>query len=153
MVAWHWFVLTFIIGIAELLGGGLFLIFLSMATLSTGFIVYFMSPSLSVQLVIFSVFAIISLAGAVVMRRRLNAVSDTQIINSPMDRMIGQRMTVVEPISATSGRVKARDGSWLARGSPADVGDEVVVVNYAGTVLETLRVDEWEKPVKEKAPS
>ena len=60
--------------------------------------------------------------------------------------MIGQTVTVVEPIEHGQGRVKVGDSVWSASGPDAEVGTKMKITGAEGNRLEVAPVEALPKP-------
>ena len=58
------------------------------------------------------------------------------LLNDRVARLIGQVVTVVEPIASGQGRVKVGDGEWLASGPDAPAGAKVRIIGGRGGSLD-----------------
>ena len=56
-------------------------------------------------------------------------------LNNRAARMIGQSVTVVDPISGGSGRVRVGDGEWPAEGPDLPAGSKARVADVRGGVV------------------
>ncbi|KEY97856.1 membrane protein, partial [Sphingomonas sp. BHC-A] len=61
--------------------------------------------------------------------------SQDPLLNDRAARLVGEVVTVVEPIDNGRGRVKVGDGVWSCRGPDAPVGARVRVTGAEGSVL------------------
>lgn len=131
-----WFVLALLLGIAELAVPGVFLVFVALAAAVTGAVLLAV-PDLPLvgQLASFALWS----AVAVFVGRRWygdNPVeSDDALLNDRSARLIGEVVTVVDPIEHGRGRVRVGDSVWLARGAEAPAGERVRVLAVDGAVL------------------
>jgi membrane protein implicated in regulation of membrane protease activity len=57
------------------------------------------------------------------------------LLNDRVARLIGEVVTVVEPIAAGKGKVRVGDGEWLACGPDTPVGAHVRITGATGTSL------------------
>jgi hypothetical protein len=132
---WLWLIAAALLGIAELLMPGVFLIWLAAAAAITGFGALIFGIPLAFQ---FALFALLSLA-AVLLGRRWYANNPVESsdphLNDRATRLIGQTVLVVGAIEHGSGRVKVGDSVWNAAGPDADVGARVRIVGAEGTCL------------------
>ncbi|MFC7497874.1 NfeD family protein [Enterovirga sp. GCM10030262] len=132
---WVWLIGAAVLGIAELLMPGVFLIWLAAAAAITGFAALIFAVPLAFQ---FALFALLAL-GAVTFGRRWYAShpveSSDPLLNDRAARLVGETVRVVAAIEGGQGRVKVGDGVWEARGPDAEVGARVRVVGAAGTCL------------------
>lgn len=135
MSSW-WLVVAMVLGIAEIVVPGVFLIFLSGAALVMAGVAWiFPGLPVPVQLVMFAVLA----AGMVAIGRRFyrqNPVASADpLLNHRAARLVGQIVTVTVPIAHGRGKVKVADGEWLAEGPDAEVGAKVRIVGANGPSL------------------
>jgi inner membrane protein len=131
---WWWLVAAIILGIAELVVPGAFLIWIATAAALTGVAALVLGIPLAFQFALFGLFSIAS----VYFGRRFygNAVpSSDPLLNDRAARLIGETVIVVEAIEHGRGRVKVGDGVWPARGPDAEAGARVKVTGAEGTCL------------------
>ena len=141
---WMWLIAAALLGIAELLMPGVFLIWLAAAAAITGFAALLFGIPLAFQ---FALFALLAIAAVYAGRRWYadNPIeSSDPLLNERATRLIGQTVVVVAPIENGLGRVKVGDGVWNARGPDAPVGACVRVTGADGTCL---RVEPSAPPV------
>ncbi|QPQ55648.1 NfeD family protein [Allosphingosinicella flava] len=123
---WWWLIGAAILGIAEILMPGVFLIWLAAAAAVTGFAALLGIP-LAFQ---FGLFALLSIA-AVTFGRRWYAdhpvASSDPLLNDRAARLVGETVLVVTAIEGGQGRVKVGDGVWNARGLETPAGAHVRV--------------------------
>jgi inner membrane protein len=132
-----WLILAAFLAIAELLAPGIFLVFIAAGAAITG-VVTLLVPNFDLVFEVF-LFALASAAAVAVGRRwyRRNPVpSEDPLLNDRVARLIGQVVTVVEPIEAGRGRVKVGDGEWLASGPDAPAGARVRIIGGRTGALE-----------------
>jgi membrane protein implicated in regulation of membrane protease activity len=135
-LAGWWLALALVLGIAELLVPGVFLVFVAAAAAITGAIVLALPQvPLAAQLGAFAVWSIVTVA----IGRRWYAdhpvSSANPRLNDPAARLIGQSVTVEADFVHGRGRVRIGDGAWLARGPDLLAGDEARVTSVEGGVL------------------
>ncbi|HEX7693387.1 MAG TPA: NfeD family protein [Sphingomonas sp.] len=134
MLAWleqgatAWLVAALLLGVAELIAPGFFLIFLAAGAGITGFVLLAL-PDQPV-LMQAGIFAVATAATAMIGYRwyRRTAPNADPLLNDRAARLIGEVVTVTEAISAGSGRVRVGDGAWPARGPDAPIGAKVRVI-------------------------
>ncbi|MCI4590246.1 NfeD family protein [Sphingobium sp. BYY-5] len=132
---WAWLVFAALLGIAEVLMPGVFLIWIAIAAALTGLVALALPIGLPLQLLLFAGLSIVAVWGG---RRWYvdNPVASTDpLLNDRTARLIGQIVTVVEPITGGEGRVKVGDSVWTARGNDAELGARVRIVSAEGAVL------------------
>lgn len=137
---WLWLIAAAILGIAELLVPGVYLIWIGLAALITGIAVLLLPLPVAAQFLLFAVMAF----AAVYLGKRYLAqnpiTSSDPKLNDRGARLVGAIVTAVEPVDALQGRVKVGDSVWSARGSDAAVGDRLRVTGADGNVLVVERV-------------
>ena len=132
---WGWLVAAAILGIAEMLVPGVFLIWIGLAALVTGVLALLLPIGVAAQWLIFAVATIASIyAGRRVLQRN-PIVSSDPLLNERGARLVGTIVTAVEPVDANGGRVRVGDGVWPARGADAVVGERLRVARCDGQVL------------------
>lgn len=132
---WWWLVFAALLGIAEVMLPGVFLIWVALAAAVTGLIALAVPLSTPVQFLVFAVLCLIAVWGG----RRWYAANpvDSQdpLLNDRTARLIGEVVTVVEAIEAGRGRVKVGDSVWLCQGPDTPVGSRVRVVGAEASAL------------------
>jgi hypothetical protein len=129
---WWWLILAAVLGGAEIVAPGFFLMWLAAAALATGIFTAVTGLPLGFQLLFFAVGAIVAImAGR--HWRYASPDSDDPVLNRRGHRMIGQVVTVIEPIAGGTGRVQVGDSPWPARGADAPLGARVRIVAVDGT--------------------
>lgn len=132
---WGWLVFAALLGIAEVLIPGVFLIWIAIAAAITGLVALALPIALPLQ---FLLFAALSIAAVYAGRRWYvdNPVASTDpLLNDRGARLIGRTVTVVEPIVAGEGRVKVGDSVWSATGPDTPIDARVRVTGVNGTIL------------------
>jgi membrane protein implicated in regulation of membrane protease activity len=131
-----WLILAAVLAITELLIPGIFLVFVAAGAALTG-VVTLIIPGFDVlfQVAVF----IVATSAAVAIGRRWYAqnpvASADPLLNDRVARLIGEVVTVVEPIVAGKGKVRVGDGEWLACGPDAPIGTHVRIVGVTGGSL------------------
>jgi membrane protein implicated in regulation of membrane protease activity len=132
---WWWLVAALLLGIAEILAPGFFLIWLAAAAALVGVVTFALGISAVVQACLFAVAAV----AAVYAARRWMAdnpkESSDPMLNDRVARMIGETVIVVEPILGGAGRVKVGDGVWNASGPDTPAGAQVRITGANSTTL------------------
>lgn len=125
---WWWLILAALLGIAEIVAPGVFLIWFAAAATLVGVLTALLPLPVAAQFLLFAA----SSALAVWIGRRIYArfpvSSADPLLNDRAARMVGEVVTVTDPIVAGSGRVRVGDGVWPARGGDAEVGTRLRVV-------------------------
>ncbi len=142
---WLWLIVAVVLGIAELLVPGVFLIWLAAAAALTGLAALIFGLPLAFQ---FAVFALLAIASVYFGRRWYanNPVeSSDPLLNDRAARLIGEHVVVVGAIENGQGRVRVGDGVWPARGPDAAEGNWVRVTGADGTCLRVERIEKIEE--------
>lgn len=132
---WGWLVFAALLGIAEVLMPGIFLIWVALAAAVTGLVALVLPISVPAQLLLFALLCLASVWGG---RRWYSAnpvASQDPMLNDRTARLVGEIVTVVEPIDNGRGRVKVGDSVWSCHGPDAPVGTRVRVVGAEASVL------------------
>lgn len=131
-----WLIAGVLLAITELLVPGVYLVFFAIAAALTGTMALLL-PDLPLggQLLGFSAW---SLATVLIGRRWYRdfpVPSADPLLNDRVARLIGEVVTVVEPISGGRGRVRVGDGEWTAQGPDQPAGARVRITGGTGGVL------------------
>ena len=132
---WVWLSAAALLGIAELLVPGVFLIWLAAAAALTGFAALLFGIPLAFQ---FALFALLAITATYLGRRWYtnNPVeSSDPKLNDRVARLIGETVTVIDAIEGGEGRVRVGDSVWTARGPDSPAGKRVRITGAAGTCL------------------
>jgi inner membrane protein len=132
---WFWLSLGVLLGAAEIVAPGFFLIWLGTAAIVTGLIAFVLPISFALQVGLFAVLSIVAVYAARRWFKDNPIESDDPKLNNRGARLTGEIVTVVEAIESSRGRVKVGDGVWLARGGDAAVGTRVRVTGSDGSTL------------------
>ena len=130
-----WLIAGLLLGIAEVVAPGFFLIWLGAAALATGLATLALGLPAEAQ---FGLFAFAAVAAIYAARRWLRPDRDATgdpLLNNRAARLIGQTVPVVVAIEGGEGRVKVGDSVWNAEGPDAPEGARVRIVGASGTTL------------------
>jgi inner membrane protein len=139
---WAWLILAIILGMAEIVAPGVFLIWLAAAAGFTGLVTLATGIELPFQ---FAIFALSTVASIYFGKRWYEAhpvESADPKLNDRTSRMIGDTVVVVGAIENGRGRVAVGDSVWPARGPDAGVGTRVRVTGSDGTCLKVESVEQ-----------
>jgi len=130
-----WIAAAAVLGIAELIAPGFFLIWIALAAFVTALATFALPLPFAAQCALFAVTAVASVfAGRWIVQRNPITSSDPAL-NDRAARMIGAIVTAVEAVDAVHGRVKVGDSVWSARGASAAAGERVRVIGVDGATL------------------
>ncbi|WP_397605098.1 NfeD family protein [Sphingorhabdus sp.] len=132
---WFWLSLGLILGVAEMVAPGFFLMWLGLAALIVGILDYFLPITLAYQVAMFAILSVLTVFAGKKFLQKNPIESDDVNLNDRGARMTGEIVTVVEPITNGHGRVKVGDSVWNARGMDAAMGANVRVIGADGAVL------------------
>ncbi|MCO4091946.1 MAG: NfeD family protein [Sphingorhabdus sp.] len=132
---WFWLSLGLILGVAEMVAPGFFLMWLGLAALIVGILDYFLPITLAYQVAMFATLSVLTVFAGKKFLQKNPIESDDVNLNDRGARMTGEIVTVVEPIANGHGRVKVGDSVWNARGLDAAMGANVRVIGSDGAVL------------------
>ena len=144
--AWYWLIAAGLLAITELAVPGVFLVWLAGAALLTGLVTMVTGIALPAQLVLFGVAAIAMVVIGRQAYARMELRTTDPLLNDRGARLIGQTVTVVEPIVNGEGRVKVGDGAWPARGADVSAGARVRVTGIQGGCLLVAAADAMPQP-------
>jgi hypothetical protein len=132
-----WLILAAVLALVELMVPGIFLVFVAAGAAITGVVTLIIPDfALTFQVMVF----VIASAAAVAVGRNWyvnNPVpSSDPLLNDRVARLVGEIVTVVEPIEAGQGRVRVGDGEWLAHGPDTPAGAKVRIIGARGLSLD-----------------
>lgn len=123
-----WLIGAFVLGIAELIVPGVFLIFVAVAAgIVAATLLAMPATPLTVQALMFAVWSAVAVAIGRRWYRAYPVETSDPLLNDRGARMVGQVATVVEAIRGGEGRVRVGDGEWPAAGADTEAGARVVV--------------------------
>jgi membrane protein implicated in regulation of membrane protease activity len=131
-----WLSAAVVLGIAELLVPGVFLIFLAIAAGVVGLATLAL-PDLPVaaQLGAFGAWSVVSVLIGKRWYSDYPVETSDPLLNDRARRMIGETVTVAEAIVAGHGRVRVGDGEWPAAGPDAPAGARMRIMGVADGVV------------------
>jgi membrane protein implicated in regulation of membrane protease activity len=132
---WFWLSLGLILGVAEMVAPGFFLMWLGLAALTVGVLDYFLPITVAYQVAMFAILSVLAVFAGKKFLQDNPIESDDPKLNDRGARLTGEIVTVVEAISNGNGRVKVGDSVWSARGTNAAEGSQVRVTGADGAVL------------------
>lgn len=136
---WSWIILGVILCAAEILAPGAFLIWIGLAAISTGIIVFAVPLAATWAILLF---AALSLLCALIGYKVYGAASKSepdQDLNQGAQDFIGKSFVLAEPIVQGAGRINFGDTVWRVSGPDMPAGRPVRVVSVEHGVL--LRVE------------
>ncbi|WP_150290741.1 NfeD family protein [Sphingobium estronivorans] len=132
---WGWLIFAALLGVGEVLLPGVFLIWVALAAAVTGLVALALPISIPVQLLLFAALCLISVWGGRRWYSSNPVASQDPLLNDRTARLVGEIVTLVEPIDNGRGRVKVGDSVWSCRGPDAPAGTKVRVIGAEASVL------------------
>jgi hypothetical protein len=143
---WMWMLGAIILGIAELIVPGVFLIWLAAAAAATGLLTLAFGIGLPFQ---FATFALLAIAAVWSGRRwyvNNPMPSADPFLNDRAARLAGRTVVVTQAIENGEGRVRVGDSVWSCRGTDCAEGSRVRIVGADGSCLKVEPLREIEGP-------
>jgi membrane protein implicated in regulation of membrane protease activity len=141
IVFWYWWVLALGFLGLEMLVTGFFFLWLAVSAFVTGSLLLVIPVmSFDVQLLLFSLMAIVSV---MVWRRYVSAkaqTSDHPLLNRRGAQYLGRTFNLVEAIENGQGKIKVDDSLWKVNGPDCPVGTKVKIIAINGTVFDVEEV-------------
>lgn len=132
---WFWLSLGLILGAAEMVAPGFFLMWLGLAAIIVGVLDYFLPITVAYQVAMFAILSVLTVFAGKKFLASNPIETDDPKLNDRGARLTGEIVTVVEAIADGQGRVKVGDTVWAARGTDAALGARVRVKGADGAVL------------------
>lgn len=134
LLAWHWLTLGLVLIVLEVMVSGYVLLWLGIPALLVG-AAMLLQPglSLAVQIGLYGVLAVVSLAASLTMRRRKAA--EVPSVNTGAARFIGRTAILTTALHAGHGEVELGDSVWPVSGPDLAAGTEVTITGSDGIVL------------------
>lgn len=137
---WWWLIGALLLGIAEILAPGFFLIWMAAAAALVGIVAFLFGIGGVAQACLFAVAAVAAVYAARRWMQTNPMPSSDPMLNDRIARMVGETVTVIEPILGGRGRVKVGDGVWNATGPDTPLGAQVRITGAESTTLIVKRV-------------
>lgn len=139
---WHWWILALALTIAEALLPGTFLLWMGIAALLLGILLWAMPTlSLEIQLALFAILSLVSIVGWRLWQRKHPDESDQPTLNRRGEQYVGRVFVLDAPIENGYGKVRVGDSLWRVQGDDAAAGSRVRVTGVDGVVLVVETVD------------
>jgi membrane protein implicated in regulation of membrane protease activity len=132
---WFWLSLGLLLGVAEMVAPGFFLMWLGLAALIVGGLDYFLPITVAYQVAMFAILSVLTVFAGKKFLHDNPIETLVSMLNDRGARLTGEIVTVVEAITNGHGRVKVGDSVWSARGVDAAIGSRVRVTGADGAVL------------------
>ena len=141
-VYWNWWILGLVLIIAEMLAPGTFMLWLGMAALTTGLMVWlFPAIGWQWQVLLFAVLTIVSIVFWWSYFRHRPVRSEDPLLNRRGHQYVGRVFTLEAPIVNGQGKIRVDDSFWKIVGTDCPAGTRVKVTGVEGVILK-VKVDE-----------
>ncbi|MGR8935183.1 MAG: NfeD family protein [Gammaproteobacteria bacterium] len=136
MVFWYWWAIAALLLLIELLAPGFFFLWMAAAAFFTGCLLLLIPMlSLEMQVFLFSVLSIMSIAVWHYYFKKHPIESDHPLLNKRSAQYVGRVFTLEEPIINGQGKIKVDDSIWKVRGDDCEGSTKIKVVGVDGTIL------------------
>ena len=132
---WLWLIAAIVLATAEIIAPGFFLIWLAAAAAITGVAAFLFDLSVPMQALVFAVASLVAVYAGRRYMQVYPARSPDPLLNDRTARLVGQIVTVVDPIGEGRGRVKVGDGVWNATGPDMPTGAQARITGARGSTL------------------
>lgn len=141
IVFWHWWILSGVLLILELLVPAFFFLWLGIAAAATGLIMLvFPGIPMESQLVLFSILSVVAVIAWRRYREAHPAETDQPNLNRRGSQYIGREFTLDQPIANGVGKVTVDDSTWKVRGPDLPAGTQVRVASVDGVIFVVERI-------------
>lgn len=139
---WTWIVIGLALLGLEVLVPGSFFMWLGLAALGVGAVTFLIDPGWHVELLLFGALALVFIvAGRKFFAQRGDESNDTPGLNARAEAFVGREVTLEEPLSGGTGRVKLGDTLWRVEGTDAPAGTRLKVISARGGTLQVEPLD------------
>ncbi len=138
---WSWIIGGFLLFLAELAVPGVFLVWLGLAAVVTGFVDFgFNLPWQTASLVFGGLSILFVIGGRYLSQKGVPQEDNNGMLNQRARKFIGNTYVLEAPIVNGEGRIRVADSSWQVTGPDLPAGARVTVVRSEGTKLVVARV-------------
>jgi len=139
---WWWLLLAALLGIAEIVAPGIFLVWMAAAAVLTGLAAYALDLPLAYQIATFALLSVASVYSGRRIYDRNPVRSQDPLLNDRIARLIGQSAEAVTAIENGEGRVRVGDSVWPARGPNAPLGTRLVITGADCGILSVVPAED-----------
>lgn len=140
-VPWYWLVAGLVLMSLELLGPGVFFLWIGIGAAAVG-LVLMLFPTLPLegQIIVLLVFMVGSVLVGVRVQAR-NKANAAIMLNTGLNQYVGRRVVAVQAFQSGRGRIKVDDTTYPAQSdSPVESGDQMVVQAVHNGVFQVVRL-------------
>ncbi|MDJ0512700.1 MAG: NfeD family protein [Methyloceanibacter sp.] len=138
---WIWLILAAILLALEMLAPGIFLMWFGLAALVTGVAALRYDIAWQWQLIWFCGLSLVTVILVKQYLRKNPVETDAPLLNKRAVQLVGQTLTLVDPIENGRGSVRAGDTIWRVEGPALPKGTTVKVVGADGSMLRVEPAD------------
>jgi membrane protein implicated in regulation of membrane protease activity len=138
---WVWWIAAVALVIFEVLAPGAIFLWLGISATAMGGLVFFL-PTMDWKLQL-AIFAVLSVASIAILRRRFKpqtAKTDQPHLNQRGQGMIGKELVLSSAIENGQGRAYVGDSGWLVEGPDLPAGARVRVSGVTGSSLQVVEI-------------
>lgn len=132
---WAWLIAGLVLLALELMVPGVFLVWLGIAGIVTGLVVFVQPMDWPWQWLLFAVLSLLSILAWLRWSRTRRSQSDRPFLNRRAERFVGHEAVLDQPIVAGFGRLHLGDTVWRISGPDLPPGQRVRITGYDGAVL------------------
>ncbi len=134
--SWIWLAGGILLLAAETTLPGVFLIWVGLAAIATGLVLFAVPMSGTMQLIIFAIFGLAAIfLGHRIQSRLKNAVTDSPFLNERGKSLVGNVYLLESAIVNGAGSVRIGDSVWRVTGADLAIGTKVKVTGVDGGTL------------------
>lgn len=139
---WHWWILAVALVIIEILLPSFFALWLAIAAALTGLILL-LFPALGWewQLLIFAMFAVISIVAWRRYYQKHPIKTDEPLLNRRGEGYVGRELTLSQPIVDGIGKIRLDDSTWKVQGPDCPAGSRVKITGLNNVVFTVELID------------
>ncbi len=142
IVFWHWWILAGLLLILELTAPAFFFLWLGIAAAAVGLILLvFPAIGLEIQLVLFGIFAVVSVIAWRKYRETRPITTDQPNLNRRGHQYIGRVFSLDHPITNGEGKVTVDDSTWRVKGPDLPAGTSIKVTGIDGVIFKVEATD------------
>ena len=138
---WLWLILAALLGTAELVAPGVFLVWVATAAGLTGVVAAATGLPPALQLVAFALLSVLACLAGRAWYKQAPVRSADPLLNDRGARLVGETATLVTAIVASEGRARLADSEWNVRGPDAPAGTRVRVLGLEDGALVVRPLD------------
>ena len=139
---WTWVILAALILAVEVLGGGGFLLAVGFSALVIALLSWLVEISWPLQLMVFAGLSVVTTYFYWKYYKPSEVQSEDPILNNRMERLVGTKTELIQPVKGGTGKVQIADALWtVACETDFEIGTTVEVTGYDDSTLIVQPVD------------